>query len=174
MGWQGRYRGTGRRRTLIAQAKGKAVKHKAKSRTFSLLCVLLLVVLALAGCSRTPPEERLRATIDSLQRAVEQHDGSTLQKTIAEDFIGPDGLDRNGARRMAQVMFLRYRDVGVSLGPLDIELRDQHATVRFTAALTGGAGVLPESGQLYDVETGWRLEAGEWRLVNADWKSRLQ
>lgn len=154
--------------------KGSAVKHISKNRTCSLLCVLLMVVLALAGCARTPPEERLRATIDGMQQAVEQRDGSALQEAIAEDFIGPDGLDRDGARRMAQGMFLRYRDVGVNLGPLDIELRDQHATVRFTAALTGGAGVLPESGQLYDVETGWRLEEGEWRLVNADWKSRLQ
>ena len=150
------------------------MKHIAKSRVDGLFCVLLMAVLALAGCSRTPPEERLRATIDGLQQAVEQHDGAALQKAIAEDFIGPDGLDRDGARRMAQVMFLRYRDVGVNLGPLDIELHDQHATVRFTAALTGGAGVLPESGQLYNVETGWRLEGGEWRLVNADWKSRLQ
>jgi hypothetical protein len=135
---------------------------------------LLVAVLALVGCSRTPPEEALRASIDGLQQAVEKHDGSALQKAIAEDFIGPDGLDRDGARRMAQVMFLRYRDVGVNLGPLDIALREKHATVRFTAALTGGSGALPESGQLYDVETGWRLEDGEWRLVNADWKSRLQ
>lgn len=157
-----------------ANKKGDTVEHHVKSRTCSLACVLLMVILALAGCSRMPPEERLRASIDGLQHAVEQHDGSALQKAIAEDFIGPDGLDRDGARRMAQMMFLRYRDVGVNLGPLDIELRDQHATVRFTAALTGGAGVLPESGQLYDVETGWRLEEGEWRLVNADWKSRLQ
>lgn len=150
------------------------MKHIANSRTCGLLCVLLMAVLVLSGCSRTPPEERLRATIDGLQQAVEQRDGSALQTSIAEDFIGPGGLDRDGARRMAQAMFLRYRDVSVNLGPLEIELRDRHATVRFTAALTGGAGVLPESGQLYDVETGWRLEDGEWRLVNADWKSRLQ
>lgn len=150
------------------------MKQVAKYRAHGLLLALLLAALALAACSRTPPEERLRAAIEDLQQAVEQHDGSVLQETIAEDFIGPGGLDRDGARRMAQAMFLRYRDVGVSLGPLDIELRERHATVRFTAAMTGGAGVLPESGQLYDVQTGWRLEGDEWRLVNADWKPRLQ
>ena len=74
---------------------------------------------------------------------------------------------------LAQAMFLRYRDVGVSLGPLDVDLRGEHATVRFTAALTGGAGLLPDSAQVYDVETGWRLHDGEWRLVNAGWKPRL-
>ena len=105
--------------------------------------------------------------------AVEQRDGSALQDVIADDFIGPGGLDRSGARRMAHATFLRYRDVGVNLGPLDIELRERHATVRFAAVVTGGAGLFPESGQVYDVETGWRLVDGEWRLVNAEWKARL-
>ena len=46
--------------------------------------------------------------------------------------------------------------------------------MRFDAAVTGGAGgLLPQSGQVYDVETGWRLEGGEWRLVNAEWQPRL-
>jgi hypothetical protein len=132
-----------------------------------------LLALVLGACARTPPEAQLRATIGELQAAVERRDGSAVQGAIAEDFIGPGGLDRSGARRMAQATFLRYRDVGVSLGPLDIDLREQHATVRFTAAVTGGVGALPDSGQVYDVESGWRLVDGEWQLVNAAWKPRL-
>lgn len=137
------------------------------------LWMLLALGMVLAACQRTPPEQRLRATIAGLQSAIEQHDASALQDAMAEDFIGHGGLDRDGARRMAVGTFLRYRDVGVSLGPLDIDLRQEHATVRFTAALTGGSGILPDSGQVYDVETGWRLEGGDWLLVNAQWKPRL-
>jgi hypothetical protein len=127
----------------------------------------------LVACARTPPEERLRTTVAGLQVALEERDGSALQDVLADDFIGPGGLDRSGARRLAQGMFLRYRDVDARLGPLDISLHEHHATVRFTAALTGGSGMLPDSGQVYDVETGWRLEEGEWRLVNAAWTPRL-
>jgi hypothetical protein len=134
---------------------------------------LLVLITALAACARTPPEEKLRATLTGLQAAMEQHDVSAIGDALADDFIGPDGLDRDGARRLAQAMFLRYRDVGVTLGPMDIDLQAEHATVRFTAAVTGGAGMLPDSGQVYDVETGWRLEDGDWRLVNASWKPRL-
>lgn len=134
---------------------------------------LMACVLLLAGCARSPPEERLRETVGTLEAAVEERNVSALGDVLADDFIGPQGLDRTGARRMAQALFLRYRDVGVSLGPLDVEVRGQHATVSFTAALTGGAGMLPDSGQVYDVETGWRLEDGEWELVNSTWKPRL-
>jgi hypothetical protein len=130
-------------------------------------------ILLLAGCARPPPEERLRETVGGLQAAIEERNVSALDEVLARDFIGPGGLDHSGARRMAQAMFLRYRDVGVSVGPLDVEVQEQHATVSFTAALTGGAGMLPDSGQVYDVETGWRLQDGEWQLVNANWKPRL-
>ena len=126
----------------------------------------------LFGCSRTALEQALRSTIATLQSSIERRDGSDLQELLADDFIGPDGLDRDGARRTAQLMFLRYPNVGVSLGPLEVDLKEEHAIVRFSAAVTGGAGVLPASGELYDVETGWRRVDGEWRLVNANWKPK--
>jgi hypothetical protein len=134
---------------------------------------LMACAFLFAGCARTPPEEQLRDTIGEAQAVIEQRNMSALEDILADDFIGPGGLDRGGARRMAQAIFLRYRDVGLTLGPLDVDVREQHATVRFTAALTGGAGMLPDSGQVYDVATGWRLDNGEWRLVNANWKPKL-
>lgn len=139
---------------------------------FAVACWLFVSVLA-AGCSRTPPEVRLRASMAALQSAIERRDPSQVEDLLADDFIGPDGLDRAGARQLAQLMFLRHRNVGLAIGPLEMDAGDSHASVRFTAAVTGGEGVLPERGQVYDVETGWRLEGGEWRLVNARWTRRL-
>lgn len=143
------------------------------SRFGSVACILALWV-GIAGCTRTPPEQALRETVAELEAAVGERDAAAVEAQLAEDFIGPDGLDRTGARRLAQALFLRYRSTGATLGPLEIALQDRHATVRFTAALTAGAGgLLPESGQVYEVETGWRLEGDEWRLVSAEWKERL-
>ena len=138
-------------------------------------CVLIAsVLLVLAGCARTPPEQALRDTMSGLQAAIESRDATAVHELLADDFIGPEGLDREGARRLAQGMFLRYRGVGATIGPLDINLQDQHAQVRFNAVVTGGSGdLLPESGQAYDVETGWRMEDGEWRMVNARWRPKL-
>jgi ketosteroid isomerase-like protein len=141
-------------------------------RTLYLLAALLL--LTSAGCVRAPPEQALREAVSELQRAVEARDAAAVHDLLADDFIGPEGLDREGARRLAQGMFLRYRGVGATIGPLEIVLQDQHATVRFDAVVTGGSGgLLPESGQAYDVETGWRMERDEWRLVNAQWRQKL-
>lgn len=132
--------------------------------------VILGAGLALVGCARTPPEEALRTRVAALEAAVDARDAGALRDFLADDFIGPGGMDDAGARRLAQGMFLRYRDIGTRLGPLSVELQDRHATVRFDAVVTGGGGtLLPQSGQVYDVTTAWRLEGGEWRLVSAEW-----
>lgn len=133
-----------------------------------------LLALLLAACAQLPPEQRLREALAQLQTSVEARDASELQQSLAADFVGPDGLDRDGARRLALGMFLRHRDIGATLGPPRIEIRGDHATVRFTAALTGGAGgVLPDEASIHDVETAWRIEDGQWRLISAQWTPRL-
>lgn len=138
------------------------------------LLIAMAIVSIVAGCARTPPEQKLRDALTSLQTSVEEHDMSGLEEALAADFVGPDGLDRKGARRLAQMTFLRHRDIGVRLGPPKVSLQDHHATVSFPAALTGGAGgVLPDAASVYDVDTAWRMEEGEWRLISASWTPRL-
>jgi hypothetical protein len=127
-----------------------------------------------AGCKRDAPEQVLRRDIAAMQSAIESRDAGALADGLADDFIGPEGMDRTQAKRFAQVVFLRNRSVGATIGPLDVEMKGESATVKFTAALTGGAGgLLPDSGQVYDVTTGWRMVDGEWELVTAEWSPRL-
>ena len=136
--------------------------------------LLVMLVLLLAACSREAPEAALRARVGTLADAITQHQPAAVQQHLAGDFVGNDGLDRDGARRLAMGFALRHRHIGLTLGPLDIDMGQAHATVRGTAILRGGSGgALPESAQVYEVESGWRLEGGEWMLVSARWKPVL-
>ena len=132
-----------------------------------------LLALASAGCSRTPPEEALRETIAAMEAAAEARDADALEEHLAADFVGPGGMDRDRVRRTAALLWLRSREIGVTLGPLDVEVTGEHARVRFTAATRGGAGVLPDEANVYAVDTAWRIEGGEWRLISADWEPTL-
>lgn len=140
-------------------------------------CALIGIAAALvlqAGCARAPPERKLRVALTSLQASVEARDVSAIEATLASDFVGQDGMDREGAARLARLMFLRHRDIGATVGPPRISVQDQHATVAFTVALTGGAGaMLPDAAAVHDVQTAWRTEDGEWRLISAQWTPRL-
>ncbi len=140
--------------------------------------LLLLAVLSfgvLAGCARTPPEQALRERIELLQRNIDAREADELASALAEDFVGNQGMDRREARRMAAGVFLRYRDVGATFGPLQVQMQgDTHATVTFTVAATGGAGgLLPSDAQVYDVTTGWRSGDDGWQMTSAVWTPRL-
>ena len=132
-----------------------------------------ILALVLAGCRKEPPEQALRNTIAAMETAAEKHDNDALFASIAEDFSGSEGMDRQAFRRYVTFTGMRSKSVGVQLGPLDVKLFDQRATVTFTAALSGGEGLLPDRVQVYDVDTGWRLDGGEWKLISAKWKPQI-
>ncbi|SMQ95362.1 Hypothetical Protein NBC2815_02023 [Xanthomonas fragariae] len=62
---------------------------------------------------------------------------------VAEDFVGENGPDAAGLRRLMQLQMLCNRQISVTMGPVDFELRGEMANVRFTALLTGGRGGWP-------------------------------
>ena len=129
--------------------------------------------MLLAACSREPPEQALRDTIASMQAAGEGGDVDALFEPIAEDFSGSEGMDRANFKRYVTFMRMRQKQVGVTLGPIDVKLLGDRATANFTATITGGPGFLPNQAQVYDIETGWRLEGSDWKLINARWKPKL-
>ena len=132
-----------------------------------------MAAMAFTGCKREPPEQALRNTVAAMEAAAEKGDADALFDHIAEDFGGNEGMDREAFRRYVMVMGLRRETVGVQLGPLDVQLFGDRASAKFTAALTGGPGWLPNRAQVYDVATGWRLQDGEWMLISATWKPKL-
>ena len=135
----------------------------------------LACALALAACARPSVETAVRAQVQALQTAIDARDAGAVQDLLADDFVGNDGLDRRGARQLAAGVFLRFRDVRARIGPVQVEARGpDEAIARFTVLATGGSGgLLPEQGQLYRVDTGWRRVDGEWRLLSASWTPKL-
>ncbi|MEQ7896139.1 hypothetical protein [Xanthomonas arboricola] len=133
--------------------------------------LVAILVVALSGCTRAAPEQRLRATLEAMHQAIEARQVGEAMAPVAEDFVGEQGLDAAGLRRLMQLRMLGNRRIGVTLGPVDVQLRDDTARVRFTALLTGGSGRwLPEQAQTYQVTTGWRLQDGDWQLIHAQWE----
>ena len=136
----------------------------------------LVVAIAFSGCERETPEQAVRKQLVAMQGAIDARDAGAVEDLLAEDFVGNEGMDRRGARQMAAAVFLRHRDIRARLGPVEIELRGtRDAVASFNVLATGGSGGwLPERGQVYRVETGWRLVDGEWKLLTAAWTPNFQ
>lgn len=154
--------------------------HRIKTRratrdagTVAVLAIVITLVSMASGCRRESAEQALRGDIASLQAAIEARDAGEMAKFLAEDFVGNDGLDRDGARRLAAVYFMRNASIGVTPGPLDVQMQGDHATVRTTVVLTGGSGgILPDTGRIRDVTASWRREDDDWLMTSLEWESR--
>ena len=149
-------------------------KIRSKAHGVVLATLALLWMVVVSGCSRTPPEQRLRERIADMQQALEARSPGDFFEGVAEDFSGGSGLDRDGARNYLRAQVLRNAAIGVTLGPLDIELHGERATVKFSAVLTGGSGgLLPDSARPWAVTTGWRDGPDGWQLISASWEPVL-
>ncbi|WP_343230898.1 nuclear transport factor 2 family protein [Thermomonas sp.] len=117
----------------------------------------------------------MRAQVAALQAAIDARDAGEVEALLAADFVGNDGIDRRGAKQLAAAVFLRHRDVAAKVGPVSVELRGEtDAIATFSVLATGSSGgLLPEQGQVYQFQTGWRLVDGEWKLLNASWTPNI-
>jgi ketosteroid isomerase-like protein len=141
---------------------------------FGLGPFLIASVLALAACERSDPEGELRVTIAAMAQAVERREPDRLLAALAEDFTRESGeFDKQDARRMLAGAMLRNERIQLATTVTDVHVEGDRAAARLRVIATGGAGLLPERGQTWDISTAWRREAGEWKLFNAEWREGL-
>lgn len=144
-------------------------KNSVADIALRVVCAVWMA-LVLSACARTEPEEAIRARIAAMEAAVEARDASAFLDGVSDDFSGGDGAyDRRGLRGLLAAQFLGSERVSVVLGPAEITLHgEDRATVRLSAVVSGGR-FLPERVETLSIESGWRLEDGEWRCYAARW-----
>ena len=140
-----------------------------------LLLLLFLAALLLPACSRTPDEQRIRETIAAMQTAMEGRQPRDFMAHIAADFTGNDGsVDHEGLHNILRAQALSNEKLGVTLGPVAIDLHGDRATADLIATFTGGSGgMLPEHGAVYSIHSAWRREGSEWRCYSGTWEQKL-
>lgn len=135
--------------------------------------VFELGVLA-SGCGRAEPEKELRSTIATMARAIEQHRVSDALEPLAEDFTRDSGaFGKQEARRVLAGAMLRNEKIQLSATVTEVRVEGGRAFAKVRVIATGGAGLLPERGQTWEFDTGWRLEGGQWKVFNAEWREGL-
>ena len=133
------------------------------------------MLVLLGACSRTPDEERIRQTIEAMRQAMEGHTPRAFMAHVDDDFVGNDAdIDKAALANILRMEVLRNDQVGVTLGPIDVELQGERAVVHVTATFTGGSGgLLPERGSVYSITSGWKRNGNDWVCFSAKWQQDL-
>jgi len=137
--------------------------------------ILIALVVLLVACSRTSDEQRIREAMAAMQQAMEARDPRAFMSHITEDFVGNEAeVDRNALANLLRIEVLRNDRIGVTLGPIEIDMQGDRAKAQVLATFTGGSGgLLPEHGSVYAITSSWKHQGGEWRCYNARWKQQL-
>ena len=143
------------------------------NRTGTVLLNVLLAYLLAACSSPLTVEQQIIAVIRDMEARIEAGERRPFMEHVAEGFYGQEGtMNRDQLNAFVLFQLHRHERVHVQLLPVHVTPgKPGEAEARFNALLTGGKGLLPDSGQVYEFVTRWQRQDDEWMLVSAHWQA---
>jgi len=111
------------------------------------------------------------ASLKAMEDAAEKGEHFEFMGHVADSFEGQNGsMDRREFHRFMIFQLNQNRRLYAQFFPIHVQETDpDQAAAQFNLLVTGGRGLLPDSGQLFEVKTHWLLEADDWMLQKAYW-----
>lgn len=147
-------------------------------RILNLFAAGLVVMVLLGACGNAPSvEQQIIASLESMEEAAETGKPMDFMGHVAKGFKGQQGtLERAEFQRYMLLQMSENRRLYANFFPIKVVgipelVGEPEASASFRLLVTGGNGFLPERGQLFDVQTEWIREGGDWLLFRADWEA---
>jgi hypothetical protein len=136
------------------------------------LCTALASLLLVACGGKLSVEQQVIATLRNMEVAAENGEHFEFIGYVADTFKGQQGtMDRREFHRFMIFQINQHRRLLAQFFPIRVqETGEDLASAYFQLLVTGGGGLLPENGQIFEVETRWILDDGDWMLNYADWE----
>lgn len=136
--------------------------------------VVFLVASLLVACDdKLSIDQQIIATIRNMEYAAEEGEHFEFISYVSDSFGAQQGtMDRREFHRFMIFQINQNRRLQAQFFPIYVkETGEGMASAHFRILVTGGGGLLPDRGQLYDVETHWLRDGSDWKLEKADWKA---
>lgn len=133
-----------------------------------------LAAFLLVACGeKLSVEQQIIATLQVMEEAAEQGEHFEFMGYVANSFSGQYGsMDRREFHRFMIFQINQNRRLHAQFFPIYVQESGKDlASAHFKLLVTGGAGLLPESGRLFEVETQWLRDGNDWMLEKADWEA---
>ena len=134
-------------------------------------------LLLLSACGKAPTvQQQIVASLEAMETAAEEGRPLDLMGHVSKQFKGQQGgMQRADFQRYMLLQLNKNRRMYANFFPITVTVTPDvvgapEATARFRLLVTGGNGLLPDQGRLFDVQTNWIREGGDWMLIGADWK----
>ena len=137
------------------------------------ISVFLTVLLLTACAEELSIDQQIIASLRKMEIAAEAGEHFEFISYVADSFSGQQGtMDRREFHRFMIFQINKNRRLQAQFFPIYVkETGEDMASAHFRILVTGGGGLLPDRGQLFDVETHWLRDGSDWNLDKADWKT---
>ena len=138
----------------------------------AVLAGLLSGLLLVACAEELTVEQQIIATLRKMEVAAEAAEHFEFMTYVADTFDGQYGsMDKRAFHRFMIYQINQHRRLQAQLFPIRVsEPGEGQAVANFRLLVTGGGSLLPDRGQMLEVETGWLLDDGDWLLNTATWE----
>jgi len=128
--------------------------------------LLGLLIPVLVSCRPESPEAQVRWAFQASVKSVETGNAAEAASVLAQDFSGPEGMDKASAR-LFLMGILKQGKVGITVLENRVIVQGSRAEQSVNLLLTsrGGSGLLPD-------ETSRRLFLLSWERQGRHWKLR--
>jgi hypothetical protein len=135
--------------------------------------VFLAALLVVACGEELSVDQQIIATIRNMEYAAEEGEHFKFISYVSDSFRAQQGtMDRREFHRFMIFQINQNRRLQAQFFPIYVqETGEDMASAHFRILVTGGGGLLPDRGQLFDVETHWLRDGSDWKLDKADWKA---
>ena len=141
-------------------------------RSLGLLFLVIVSGTLMLACSKPlTVEQQVISVIREMETRIEDGERRPFMNHISAEFDGQNGqLNHDQLRAMVIYQLNRYKRLHAQLFPIRVtETGENAAKAEFKALITGGPRWVPENGQIYEFETHWLKQDGEWLLNSANW-----
>lgn len=137
--------------------------------------VLGLLLLMAAACSRTSPEEQIRALVAAAEEGAEARDLSDVMALVSDRYVDAQGQDKSAVRDVVGGYLLINHSVHLLTRVEDVKFpSDTIATARVTVGMLGqqddAAGDWSLAADVYEFDLRFLKEGDQWRLQSASWR----
>lgn len=122
------------------------------------------------GCSQRDDEALVRASVDSIIKAVENKERRAIREHLAKDFLAQRNHGKADIERIMLVYFRQNPKISIYRMEEDVQINGDRADVSLVVTVTGANNLLPERVGSYQVDMLWRKYDDEWLLSRLNWQ----
>ena len=143
------------------------------------LTVAFLCAIVVSACTDSSShKERITASMNQMEAAVQERDIRTFMDHIHESYSDREGRTRKEIRGLTQLQILRNKNLHIYKVIKKVDVLETVAEVIVFVAVAGqpiedASSLIGIKAELLRFDLRWQLQDEDWQIVSADWR-RIQ